>query len=76
MFMFIITCVFIASGIAMILLHPELMRSPKEALISGGVLVTAYVVAMIEATGHLHITVDDMLSALFSLLSPSRYFRR
>lgn len=76
MLMFINTCVFILAIISIIVLHPELAQSPKDAVIVGGVLVLAYVVAILEAGGHLHISIDDMLSAVFSLLSPSRYFRR
>jgi hypothetical protein len=74
--MFIITSLFFLSIICIILLHPQLPRKPKDAVVVGSLLLLAYVIAMIEARGHLHITIDGMLSALFSLLSPSRYFRR
>jgi hypothetical protein len=76
MYVFIITILLIMSIISIILLYPQLLRSPKDAAVVGSVLLLAYVIAMFEAGGHLHVTVDDMFSAVFSLLSPSRYFRR
>lgn len=74
--MFIMTSLFMIALIYTFVHFPQLRHIPKDAVVVCGVLVLAYVVAMFQASGHLHITVDSVLNIVFTFLSPSHYMGR